>query len=290
MIKLSKRSILTFLIVLLVCAVFETLQQNFYIHRYQLYKDVYFSDLFIRQLYRWLIWGLLAYVLYIYVLAIPHGEGEGLNERFLLRTLALNIGLVALDILLISILSWLINGDTGSFGLLFSEHIPFFIFQKAPIFTLGYLAIAIIFYLDRENTRLQFEIQSLNDLQQQERQKFEQLQNRQQDNPLLLNIKVGNKHKIIAVEDIYYLEADDYCVKVFSTNERAYTMRASLKAMEQKLPPHFFRAHRKYLVNTKFVKELVQQQGHQLVLENEVALPVAKNRVGAFKRTFSFSD
>ncbi len=283
MIHLRKSSILIFLSVLLLCAVFETLQQYYYIRRFQLNQVVHLGELFFQQLYRWLIWGGLSFILYRFIKVYKQEEEGGLGERFLLKLFSLIIALVILNIVLIGTISWLINGEFGDIGILFSEYLPFFTFQKVPIFTFGYLAVAAIFYLDKENSRLHFEIQSLHELQQQERQKYQQLQDLKQDNPLLLNIKVGNKHKIIAIEDIYFLEADDYCVKVFSTSERAYTMRATLKSMEQKLPPHFFRVHRKYLVNTKCLKEISQQQGYHLLLKNGSSIPVAKNRIGGLK-------
>ncbi|MFK8165085.1 MAG: LytTR family transcriptional regulator DNA-binding domain-containing protein [Lewinella sp.] len=42
---------------------------------------------------------------------------------------------------------------------------------------------------------------------------------------------------------------DDYCVNIHLADGRKYVMRKSLKALQEKLPGHFMRVHRKYIMN-----------------------------------------
>ena len=121
MIHLRKSSILIFLSVLLLCAVFETLQQYYYIRRFQLNQVVHLGELFFQQLYRWLIWGGLSFILYRFIKVYKQEEEGGLGERFLLKLFSLIIALVILNIVLIGTISWLINGEFGDVGILLNE-------------------------------------------------------------------------------------------------------------------------------------------------------------------------
>ncbi|MEO0896841.1 MAG: LytTR family DNA-binding domain-containing protein [Bacteroidota bacterium] len=286
--KLSLRTILILFVLVLVFAVFEAFQQLYYINRFELAQDANFWDLLSNQSYRWLIWGLLCFLIYAFHHA-PNQQEE-LTYPFFLKHALLIMGLVGLNVLLIGLIASIQNDQWGRLDLLLTEYWPFFLFQKAPIFTLGYMAVSIIFFLEKRNAQLQFEIKSLNELQQQEQQKFIALQNQQKENPLVLTIKIGNSHKVISIENINYLEADDYCVRIHHAGGKPYLMRASLKAMEQQLPNYFFRSHRKYIVNINKVKEFSTQHTPSLELEDGVNLPIAKSRLAELKGMFALSE
>ncbi|MBV1924684.1 MAG: LytTR family transcriptional regulator [Flavobacteriaceae bacterium] len=177
------------------------------------------------------------------------------------------------------------NGVDFSFTLLSNEYIPFYLFQKAPIYILGYSAIAIILHFYITNEQLQIEVQHLSELKDNNLNLYNQLKSEVNDKATILNIKIGNKRKIIPVEEIFWIEADDYCVKVHLNNSKTYTMRSSLKALEAKLPIHFLRVHRKAIVNMKTAKELTSAKSPFLILKNDHKIQVSKsnfNRVKTF--------
>jgi len=86
------------------------------------------------------------------------------------------------------------------------------------MYTLGYIAITIILHFYFVNEQLQIEIQTVADLKQENKGLYQQLSTKIDDKASILNIKIGNKRKIIPVRNINWIEADDYCVKVHTTS------------------------------------------------------------------------
>ncbi|GAB5401188.1 MAG: hypothetical protein Aureis2KO_27730 [Aureisphaera sp.] len=156
---------------------------------------------------------------------------------------------------------------------------PFYTYQKGPIFVLGYSALAIIFHLFFLNEQLQIKVQKLSELKEVNLQLYNSLKNEINDRTTILNIKIGNKRKIIPIENILWIEADDYCVKVHLQDESTYTMRSSLKTLESKLPTNYLRVHRKAIVNMKMAQELNTASSAKLILSNQTEVPVSKSNL-----------
>jgi two-component system LytT family response regulator len=71
-----------------------------------------------------------------------------------------------------------------------------------------------------------------------------------------LVVKNQGKTVMLRIEDIDWIEADDYHVIVHSLG-RSYQMREALSSLEARLDPtRFFRAHRSALVNLDRIREL----------------------------------
>ncbi|MDG5493100.1 LytTR family DNA-binding domain-containing protein [Psychroserpens sp. SPM9] len=276
----TKRSILIIALIVILAITFETFQQLYYIKRFQIANDVAFLTILKAQSYRWVIWLLLSLVLIAYSRTNTTKEKTTLG---ILKLGGLILGLVILNILIISLSQLFFSGDHFTFSALFSEYLPFFMYQKAPIYTLGYIAISMILYLYFENEKLQIEVQELSELKTTNARLFKKLNSTIDEKASVLNIKIGNKRKIIPVENISWIEADDYCVKVHTTSNGAYTMRSSLKALEEKLSTNFLRVHRKAIVNMSFAKELHMSGSPNLVLENDMEIPVSKSNLKTVK-------
>lgn len=94
----------------------------------------------------------------------------------------------------------------------------------------------------------------------------------------------------VRFEDICFFEAvDDYC-RLY-TAKNSYLINHSLKTLEEKLACRgFLRVHRKYIVNTRKIKEVVQltRNAYLLKMEDErgTEIPVSRRRVPHFKRVF----
>ncbi len=276
----TKQSILIVLLVVMLAITFETLQLMFYVKRFQPEVEVTFFEVLQTQSYRWCIWLLLSLILIWY---FRTKRTKPTTTSSLLKLSGLIIGLVALNILIISLIGILASGDLFSMANLFSEYMPFFMYQKAPIYTLGYIAISIILQLYFENEKLQIKVQELSELKLTNAKLFKKLNSTIDEKTTVLNIKIGNKRKIIPVEDIGWIEADDYCVKVHTTANGSYTMRSSLKALEEKLSSNFLRVHRKAIVNMSFAKELHMSGSPNLILENNMHIPVSKSNLKTVK-------
>ncbi len=60
-------------------------------------------------------------------------------------------------------------------------------------------------------------------------------------------------------------------------------MRISLKALEQKLNPHFLRVHRSAIVNMKMVKEFHSNNTNLLLLKDGTEVPVSQSKLKVVK-------
>lgn len=260
---------------------FETLQQVYYIRRFNLAKNIQFFEVLKSQSYKWLIWVLLSFIL-IRFTKTQSIEKE-YNTIYYLKYTAVIFGLVFLSIFLISFLQLLLLNDSFSFDTFFSEHVIFYTFQKAPIYTLGYIAIAIIMHFYFVNEVLQIKVEELSELKKTNTTLYKKLSKYIDDKTSVLNIKIGNNRKIIPVNDITWIEADDYCVIVHTNKNAAYTMRSTLKALESKLASNFLRVHRKAIANMDVVKELNLSSNPKLILQNNVKILVSKSNLKTVK-------
>lgn len=273
----SKRSFILMGLLLLMAITFETLQQLFYIRRFQLGVNVTFWDVLQTQSYRWVIWVLLGGFLAAFAWKKRFEKldsTKGYTAYFLFI-----VALVVFNILLISFIQLILNGDPFVWESFFSDYIAFFTYQKAPIYSLGYIAIAIILHLYFTNEQLQIKIHELVELKNTNETLYQKMIASNNDKTQVINIKIGNKRKIIPIENILWIEADDYCVRVHLMDDKTYAMRSSLKTLEEKLQDPFLRVHRKAIVNMKMAKELNTKQAPFLKLSNDIEVPVSKSHL-----------
>ena len=88
----------------------------------------------------------------------------------------------------------------------------------------------------------------------------------------------GRRSVVIAIADIDWVEAQDYCVLVH-TGKTSYLLRDSIRRLEPRLAAHgFVRVHRSAMVNLARVRELRRpaQREWLVVLDGGVELPVSR--------------
>ncbi|RMA57035.1 LytR/AlgR family response regulator transcription factor [Ulvibacter antarcticus] len=270
---------------MVIAITFETFQQLYYINRYDINDTVTFFDLLKSQSYKWLIWVILTIPLFFYIRRRANSEEQRLIDFVKLGVFI--ISLVFLNVLIVSLIQHFQSNDWFSWSLLAQEYIPFFTFQKAPIYTLGYISVCIILYFYFNNIELQFQVQELSELKDNNLELYNELKSQINDKTTILNIKIGNKRKIIPVENILWIEADDYCAKVHLVDGNSYTMRSTLKNLEQKLQNPFLRVHRKAIVNMRMAKELRNGSSLSLILNNDLEVPVSKSNLRAINEYIS---
>lgn len=275
-----KLSILVIALVFILAVSFETFQQVYYVKRYNISSNVSFIGVLKSQLNSWIVWVSLLGVLFLY---FKSQSNKKIDFISIFKYALVIFILVTLCIFIISVSRLLFSNDDFSFSLLIQEYFTFFMFQKAPIYTLGYIAISLIFYLYFENEKLQIEVQELSELKLTNAKLFKKINATIDEKTTVLNIKIGNKRKIIPIENISWIEADDYCVKVHTTNNGSYTMRSSLKALEEKLSTNFLRVHRKAIVNMSLAQELHISGSPNLILKNNLQIPVSKSNLKTVK-------
>ncbi len=269
----------TFLIGIIV---FEAFQQLFYIQRFNIGNTDAISllELFKGQSYRWGTWLVLTPFLWLFT------KKKSIKTIFsavdLLQYMAVILVLSFVAILLISLLNIILFND--SFDELLSNYLPYFLFQKGLIFLMAYTGLAAISYQYLINKKLQIKVQELVDVKNDNIGLYKKLKNKIEDSSKVLNIKIGNKHKIIPITTICWIESDDYCVKIHTNDAISYSMRSTLKSLEDKLKDNsFLRVHRNALVNMKMAKEIDLSNSPKLILSDLSEITISKSKIKSVK-------
>lgn len=86
-----------------------------------------------------------------------------------------------------------------------------------------------------------------------------------------------NETRYVAPEEILRCEADNNYTNFFFSNGEKLLISKSLKEYSDLLKPQgFLRAHQSHLVNTKFVKSWLKEDGGTLLMDNGDKIPVSK--------------
>ena len=91
--------------------------------------------------------------------------------------------------------------------------------------------------------------------------------------------------KIVEDDTITHLEASGNCTTIYFKDGSRYLDTRTLKIYENILNPEkFCRVHKSHIINLDILKEYVNEDGHFAVLEGNLRIPVARNRVSDFVR------
>lgn len=90
--------------------------------------------------------------------------------------------------------------------------------------------------------------------------------------------------KFISYDKILFFEADGVYTKVHLINGATEIICKTLKHFSDQLldKPMFYKPHRSYLINLKFMDELVKKDGFHVVMQNKRTIPIARDRKDAF--------
>lgn len=113
----------------------------------------------------------------------------------------------------------------------------------------------------------------------------ETIQNKKQLEKLILPHQRG--FKIVNTEKIIYLEGDNSYTTVHISNETPVVVTRTLKDFELMLEgdPSFFRIHKSYIVNTRYIQEFISEDGGYVILPGKQRLPVSRRRLAEFMTT-----
>lgn len=231
---------------------------------------------------RWLIWALLAAPLGIYVYQNPTRH---LHTKILIGYGIGVFSTLAVTIMTVSLVDLWRSQQEMTF---FLEFALFFAYQKSALFLNAYLGLIIIINLFKSVELLDAKLVELSDLKIDYQSVADRLKgNIERDNTSLIQIKIGNKVKHIPLASIIWVQSDDYCVKLHTT-ERSYHLRKSMKLIEEQLEPKgFVRLHRNAIVNRQEVDTLVYSPQPSVTLKNGHVLPIATSRIARIKELFN---
>ena len=88
----------------------------------------------------------------------------------------------------------------------------------------------------------------------------------------------------VAHEDIILFEADGVYTKVYLQNGKTELISKTLKHFSDQLLEKsiFYKPHRSYLINLKYMSQFVKNDGYYIVLENNKTIPIARDKKEEF--------
>lgn len=93
-----------------------------------------------------------------------------------------------------------------------------------------------------------------------------------QENSKTIFVKSDKKILKLNLEEITYIEAYGNYIKIYS--DKMNLTAQTLSEFLDKLPPHFLRIHKSYVINFNQLKLI---DGNQILLQNETKLPIGKS-------------
>lgn len=92
-------------------------------------------------------------------------------------------------------------------------------------------------------------------------------------------IKTFDNIHLVPVNEILFCESDGNYVSVHLINQSKILVSSSLKDYEEMLSENgFFRVHKTYLINIRYIRRFEKAEGGSVVLENENKIPVASRK------------
>ncbi|WP_339786868.1 LytTR family DNA-binding domain-containing protein [uncultured Imperialibacter sp.] len=272
--------------------VFEGAQQFYYLRRYNLFPNANITllELIIGHLKSWLIWMLAGAPLVVFALRHPFDK-EGDYKSQALIYFGWVFGILLLCMVLIALEEVFFQGAAATLER-FIGGLTFYTFQKGPIFLLAYASLIITLHFFVNIQTLELTVKELSSMKVSNQSLYEELKAQQyEDSTQFITVKTGNRSRVVALDDIRWVEADDYCVRLHTRTDEAYVLRGSMKAMEQALPgKKFIRIHRKCIVNLNDVDEFLFSDTPEVILTGGMKLPVAVSRVGQIKKHLKLSQ
>ena len=93
-------------------------------------------------------------------------------------------------------------------------------------------------------------------------------------------LEVPKGIRFVSHEDILFFEADGAYTKVYLQNGKTELICKTLKHFAEQLinKPLFYKPHRSFLINLKYMTEITKKDGLQVIMSNNKSIPIARER------------
>lgn len=285
------KSILVVAFCLLAFIVFEAFQQKFYAENFGngILIEVSFWEFLMVGLKRWTIWVFLSVVLIWFAFRYPIKRNANLS--LLIPSYGfIMVALLLADVAMAALLNmWELEQSGFS---TFSELYYYFFFHKAPIILVSLMLTVLLvnYYILRQ--RVEVQVKRMGRLEENNQQLTHQIKSQKSslsDESMVIQVKVGHRTKVIALDTILWIQSDDYCVKIHTQHEESFTLRSSLKRLDEMLPSdQFLRIHRTAIVRLAAIDSFYQNGRSYVLLSNGEEVPVAQVQMRQLKALSSF--
>jgi len=99
--------------------------------------------------------------------------------------------------------------------------------------------------------------------------------------PDTIAVPDANSIKFLKLDDILYFKADNTYTEIFFTDSTKLIISRTLKNIEETLAgtAQFFRCHKSYIVNLKYLTDYVKSDGGYLIMKGKQSIPVSPDKV-----------
>jgi two-component system LytT family response regulator len=105
-------------------------------------------------------------------------------------------------------------------------------------------------------------------------------------NKIALNNNDGMS--FISLDNIIYVEGDSAYSIFHLVNQKKVVISKTLAYVEEILDePYFFRVHKSYIANLKYVENYIRGDGGEIIMSNGVSLSLSRNKKEQFLKIFS---
>lgn len=267
---------------ILLLIVYDTLQQKYYVDTF-LSPEVDYAllDLLKRHSQSWLGWIVVGFPFSLmFNRLIKHNSGE-FSVVAVFKLISVTIVHITLTLVVITVVRLTVSNLEMN---QFPEFFIFHMFQKGLVFFMADCTVIVLLYIKAKNFIIQSQYVEIKDLEKNNAEQFENRGVSTLKAPQMV-IKTGKKIDQVSLEDIVWIQADDYCSKIHTNAERSFTLRKSLKSLENDLRAYgFIRIHRGALLNLNAVNQ-VNLDKSVVLLKNDIELPVSKSRVKGLRES-----
>lgn len=95
-----------------------------------------------------------------------------------------------------------------------------------------------------------------------------------------LAVPISNGILFIKLDEIICFEADGMYTKLYTNNDSPQVISKPLKYFSSLLDSveFFYRPHRSFLVNIHFMKQYLKKDGHSIIMDNDIQVPLARDK------------
>lgn len=263
---------------------FDAVQQKYYIETFGLLPEgteLTIGFLLKKHSIRWLAWGFVSIPFGLIMWRILTKKRLNLTSKSTLLVGGIILINTFFSLIIISVYDIIDQELTFSLTLLF-EFLTFFTFQKGLTFLMASITLSLIIYNQFRERTIESQLIEITSLKRKSSDLEEALNVTVEQEPHL-NIKTGNRLQPIPVNDVIWIQSDDYCVRIH-TEVQVFTLRKSMKALEAQLSSYgFIRVHRMALLNLNFLHQ-INFEASTIQLSNTTELPLSKTGAKALKK------
>ncbi len=99
-----------------------------------------------------------------------------------------------------------------------------------------------------------------------------------------IGLPFADGFKFVTIEDVILFEADGMYTKVTTTKETEMLVCKPLRHFVSLLEnlPYFYKPHRSYFINLKFIKEYIKKDGGYIVMDNDKTVSISNDNKEEF--------